>query len=323
MVKAISLKILRFALLLICASILAFTLIALSPIDPVTAYVGVGANPNVSIEQRENIIKYWGLDKPPFERFIIWAKRFFTGDMGESMIYREPVINVIKDRAGNSFLLMGTSWILSGLIGVTIGIFMGIYKDSIIDKILRAVCIFLYSTPTFWVGILLLMVFGVYLGIFPIGLSVPIGSDFSNVSFTDRLYHLVLPALALSLTGFSVIAMQTREKMIQVLNSDYVTFAKARGKSLYNIVFNHGLKNSILPIITLQFASISELFGGSILAEQVFAYPGLGQAAVQAGLRSDAALLLAITVFSTALVFIGNTIADILYRIVDPRIRKG
>ena len=155
------------------------------------------------------------------------------------------------------------------------------------------------------------------------GLSVPAGMEAAAVTFTDRLRHAVLPALTLSITGVANIALHTREKMIGVMSSDYVLFARARGESERSIVLRHGLRNVLLPAITLQFASVSEIIGGSVLVEQVFSYPGLGQAAVTAGLGSDLPLLLGITVVTAAIVFIGNLIADLLYGAADPRIRKG
>ena len=135
--------------------------------------------------------------------------------------------------------------------------------------------------------------------------------------------HAILPALTLSITGISNIALHTREKMIDVMESDYVLFSRARGESLKSIVWHHGIRNVLLPAMTLQFAAISEIIGGSVLVEQVFSYPGLGQAAVTAGIGSDVALLVGITLVSAAIVFGGNMIANILYRIIDPRIKRG
>ncbi len=170
-------------------------------------------------------------------------------------------------------------------------------------------------------GVLLL--FTVQLPIFPIGFSVPVGMAADEVSLADRLYHAFLPACTLGLTGISSIAMHTREKVIEILESDYVLYARARGESGWRLIFRHGLRNLLLPVITLQFGSISEIFGGSVLVEQVFSYPGLGQAAVTAGLGSDIPLLMGITLISAVLVFAGNAAADGLYRLVDPRLRKG
>lgn len=159
--------------------------------------------------------------------------------------------------------------------------------------------------------------------ILPIGLSVPIGVEASGVSFLDRVRHAILPAVTLSITGISNITLHTREKMIDIMESDYILFAKARGEKNGSIIFHHGIRNVLLPAMTLQFASVSEIIGGSVLVEQVFSYPGLGQAAVAAGTGSDVPLLMGITLITAAIVFWGNFLANVLYGVVDPRIRKG
>ena len=143
------------------------------------------------------------------------------------------------------------------------------------------------------------------------------------VTAADRLRHAILPALTLSITGVANIALHTREKMVDVMESDYVLFARARGESELSVACRHGLRNVLLPAVTLQFASAGEIIGGSVLVEQVFSYPGLGQAAVTAGLGSDMPLLLGITVVTAAIIFVGNLTADLLYGVIDPKIRKG
>ena len=154
-------------------------------------------------------------------------------------------------------------------------------------------------------------------------LGVPIGVESSSVTFTDLVSHIILPAITLSLIGVSNICLHTREKVIEVLNSDYILFAKARGESKKSIIFNHVIKNVSLPAITLQFLSFSELFAGTIFAEQVFSYPGLGQATVSAGLKGDLPLLMGIVIISCIFVYFGNVIADLLYMLIDPRIKGG
>ena len=157
--------------------------------------------------------------------------------------------------------------------------------------------------------------------ILPIGLSVPIGVEASGVTFLDRVRHAILPAVTLSITGISNITLHTREKMIDIMESDYILFAKARGEKTGSIILRHGIRNVLLPAMTLQFASVSEIIGGSVLVEQVFSYPGLGQAAVAAGTGSDVPPLMGITLITAAIVFLGNFLANVMYGVVDPRIR--
>lgn len=313
-------NLIRVITLLVAVCVISFGLISLSPIDPIQAYIGAGVS--VSPEQRENISEFWGLNESTGQQFLSWSRAVLKGDFGQSLIYRRPVILIIKERFKASIALMGVAWLLSGVIGFLLGIIMGVWKGRLPDKIIKMVCLVLSSTPTFWIGLLFLMVFAIWLRWFPIGLSVPAGMLASEVTMIDRLNHMILPAIALSFTSFAGVALHTREKMISVLSSNYVLFARARGERERDIVKSHGVRNIMIPAITLQFASFSELFGGSILVEQVFSYPGLGQAAVQAGLKSDVPLLLGVTIFSALFVFVGNWAANLIYNIVDPRIRE-
>lgn len=310
-------------LLLFGVSVAAFILVSVSPIDPLQANVGQAALGSMSVEQIEKLQDYWGVGQPPLQRFLAWASDFFRGDMGISLLYRQPVLEVIKVKLANSLWLMCIAWVISGIVGFVLGIISGLKKDTWIDKLIKGYSLLVASTPAFWLALVLLMVFAVWLKVLPIGLSVPIGMEASGVTIGDKIQHAILPALTLSITGISNITLHTREKMIDIMESDYVLFARARGESTWSIVKNHGLRNVILPALTLQFGSISEIFGGSVLVEQIFSYPGLGQAAVTAGTGSDVPLLLGITVISAAIVFGGNLIANVLYGIVDPRIRRG
>ena len=316
-------KLIRMALLLLGVSLVAFLLMSASPLDPLKTNVGQAALGSMSQEQIAKLEDYWGVNDPPVERYLGWLGDFVRGDMGTSLLYRQPVSQVIGQRLQNSLWLMAFAWVISGVLGLTLGVIAGANRGKLADKLIRGYCWLISSTPAFWLALVLLVVFSVWLGLFPIGLSVPIGADAADVTLADRLYHAFLPALTLSITGVANIAMHTREKMADIMERDYVLFARARGESTRSIVLRHGLRNVALPAITLQFASISEIFGGSVLVEQVFSYPGLGQAAVNAGLGSDLPLLLGITVVSAAIVFLGNLMADLLYGVVDPRIRRG
>lgn len=311
----------RMLLLLFGVSIFCFILISSSPIDPVDAYVG--AESNVSQEQRENVAEHWGLNKPPVERYFTWLKNVLQGDMGVSISYQKPVTQVLGERFTASLALMAAAWVLSGLLGFLLGLVCGTNEGSLLDRLVKGFCFVLSSTPAFWIGLLLLMVLAVQLGWFPIGLSVPVGKAAADVTLWDRLYHLILPALTLSVTGIAGIALHTRQKIIDVLKSDYVLFARARGETKGQILVRHGLRNVAIPAVTLQFASFSELFGGSVLAENVFSYPGLGSAVSRAALSGDVPLLLGIAMFSVLFVFTGNLIANLLYGVLDPRIREG
>ena len=320
--KKVIMYICRVVLLVIAASAVSFMLMKASPVDPVQANVGQNALGSMSQEQIEKIEEYWGVGESPVKQYFSWLKDFVSGDMGTSLLYRRPVSQVLGEKIQNSLMLMVIAWAISGVLGFVLGALAGMKKGTFIDKGIKGYCLLISSTPTFWLALLVLMIFGVWLKIFPVGLSVPIGMTSSEISFADRLYHAFLPALTLSITGVSNIALHTREKMIEISESNYMMFARARGEKGWQLFKNHGFRNILLPAITIHFASISEIFGGSILIEQVFSYPGMGQAAVTAGLGSDMPLLMSITVISSLIVFGGNAVANILYGIVDPRIRR-
>lgn len=314
-------NLIRAAVLLALVSAASFFLLSLSPIDPLQSNVGQAALGSMSPEQVEGLREYWGVGVPMTKRFASWFSGLLKGDMGISLLYRRPVIEIVGERFLSSLWLMASAWVFAGVLGLLLGILAGTFRGRWPDRLITGYCMLTASTPAFWIGLLLLLVFAVQLRIFPIGLGVPIGMESAQVTFADRLSHAFLPALTLGLTGISSIALHTKEKMEEVMDSPYVLYAKARGESLFHIVRCHGLRNILLPAVTLQFASISEIFGGSVLVEQVFSYPGLGQAAIAAGLGSDVPLLLGITLISSLLVFGGNLAADLLYHVVDPRMR--
>ncbi len=323
MIRWLGRHVLKFTLLMAAVSLVVFVLVSASPIDPVQANVGQAAYVSMGEEKRAQLQEYWGVGTLLWERYLNWAGAALRGDFGTSLRFNAPVADVIAARAGNSLALMAVAWALSGVLGLVMGVVAGVFQGRWPDRAVRGYCYVLASTPAFWLGLVALMVFSVWLGWFPFGFSVPVGVAASDVTAADMLRHLVLPALTLSVVGVANIALHTREKTIDILSSDYVKFARTRGEGTWMLVRRHGLRNLALPAITLQFASVSEIFGGSVLVEQVFSYPGLGQAAVTAGLGGDVALLAGIALVSAALVFGGNLIANILYGIVDPRMREA
>ncbi|MEG1781380.1 MAG: ABC transporter permease [Clostridium sp.] len=320
--KFVTKNLLRLMLLLLAVSAVSFFLISISPIDPLTSNVGQAALGSMTGEQVVKLEQYWGVGIPAGERFLNWFLGILHGDFGISLLYRRPVQDVIGEKLLNSLWRMTFAWLFSGILGAALGILAGVKRGKWQDKAVTAYCMVIAGTPAFWLALVLMVVFAVQLHLFPIGFSIPIGMAAADVTLGDRIAHAVLPALALGLTGVSGIAMHTRAKMIEVMESDYVFYARARGESMGSIVRRHGIRNILLPVITLQFASVSEILGGSILVEQVFSYPGLGQAAVTAGLGSDVPLLLGITLISAAIVFLGNFMADLLYQVVDPRMKR-
>lgn len=320
--KSIGIYILRGITLLIAVAIFSFALAQISPVDPVRQYIQ--ANPGVSAENVEAMKEYWGLNDPPVERFFKWFSAVLHGDWGYSTTFRQPVLQIIGIRFKTSLALMMTAWTFSGVLGFAIGCIMALFRDRLFDRIVKRICLVMCSVPTFWIGLVFLAVFSAILGWFPFGLAVPAGVPAEAVTLGQRIHHLILPALTLSFLSFANLALHTREKLLEVYDSDYALFAQARGDSDLKILFKHGIRNSLLPAITMQFGSFGELFGGSMFAENIFSYPGLGAATSAAGTGgTDIPLFLGIVLFTSIFIFTGNLMANILYQVVDPQTREG
>ncbi|MGY1723345.1 ABC transporter permease [Blastococcus sp. SYSU DS0533] len=312
-------RLVRLAVLLVAVATASFALVVHSPVDPVDAYVG-GDIAAVGPEQRALIAERWGLDEPPVERFLAWAGQLAQGDLGRSLTFDQPVAEVIGERFLASLALMATAWLLSGLFGFALGVLAGARQGRFTD---RAICWWAYtlaSAPTFWVGLLLLYVFSVQLGWTPVCCAVPVGTLAEDVTLLDRLHHLLLPALTLSIVGVAPVVLHTRHAVVEALAGDYVAFARAQGESATGVVVHRVLRNAAAPAVLLQFSSLGELFGGAVLAEQVFSYPGLGAATTAAALGQDVPLLLGIVLFTTVFVFVGNQVGDLVHARLDPRV---
>lgn len=312
----------RLVTLIVLVAASAFALMKISPVDPLEAYVGQAAN-RISPEQYDRIAERWGFNEPSGVQFLKWARNVVSGDLGVSSTYGRPVAEVIAERVVSSVVLLGLAWLLSGVLGFALGVIAGTHPGSATDHIIRVYSYLLASTPTFWLAILMLMFFSVWLGWTPFCCASPPGVLANEVSVLAWLQHLILPTAALTVFGVAQIALHTRAKVVELMRSEFADYARAQGASEAEVAWRHVARNAALPALTLQFASLGELFGGSVLAEQVFSYPGLGKATVEAGLRGDVPLLLAIAILMTIVVSIGNTIADVLYERVDRRVNQA
>ena len=318
----VALRLLRLVLVLAVVAVVAFALVEISPIDPIDAYLGADIA-RIGADQRAQIAAKWGLDQPLHAQVVQWAGNVLRGDLGYSMTYNAPVLDVLASRLWTSLPLMGLAWVLSGLLGYALGVLAGAFPNTILDRAVRIYSYTLASAPVFWIAILLVLLFSVSLRWTPVCCAGPVGVAPEDVTLWQSLHHLLLPLITLTVLGTATIALHTRAKMIEIMQSDYALYARAQGATKLEIAWRHGARNAALPAVTMLFASLGELFGGSALAEQVFAYPGLGSATVEAGLRGDIPLLLALALCLAAIVCIGNTIADILYRVVDPRMQAS
>lgn len=312
---------LRLIVLLVLVAAGTFTLLSFSPVDPIRAYIGNDLL-HVPPEQYARIAARWGLDQPLWERFGHWFIRVLQGDLGYSMLFNAPVASVIKERFATSFALLGGAWLLSGILGTAMGFVAGRYLNRWPDKAICRLSYLLSSLPTFWIGMLLLALFAVRWPVFPVCCAWAPGNSGDMATLAERLRHLVLPVCALSLLGLGQITLHTRESIASVMKSDFVRFARSQGDKGWSLLRHQVLRHAITPALCLQFASLGELLGGALLAEKVFAYPGLGQATIDAGLRGDLPLLMGIVLFSTVLVFIGNSLSTWLVHVLNRALER-
>ena len=306
--------------LLIIVSLISFFIIRLSPIDPIAE---LRLNPSISQETLDKEIKRLNLDKPIIIQYSSWAKSFIKGDLGYTTA-GEKVSVKLKERIPNTLLLTTIVIILTWLVGVPLGILAAIKKETIFDRILTVFSSVGMAIPSFFFAILML-IFAVKTGWFPVGGLT--SYNFNEMSFPHKIIdlacHLVLPVLVLFTISLSGLQRQMRANMLEVLDSDYVKFARAKGLSEYKVVFKHALRNAVNPMITLLGFEFAGLLSGAALTEYVFQYPGLGRLILEAVMKSDINLVMASLMMGTIMLIVGNLIADILLRITDPRLRRG
>jgi len=264
----------------------------------------------------------FGLDKPLHIQYFSYIKNVLQLNLGYSLRYRDDVLGLIMGRIPASFLLMGTSFVISSLIGILLGLYTGPRKDSLVDRLSVLVSILGYSLPIFFLGLILLTVFSLKLGWFPTQGMYNIRASYEGWNLVkDVLHHLFLPALTYSAFQFALIFRVTRVKMQEVMRENYITTARAKGVVERNVIFSHAVPNTLLPIITILGFNFSWLLAGSVLTETVFAWPGLGRLMFDAVSARDYPLLMGLFFVLSTFVIIINLLTDVVYRMVDPRVR--
>ncbi len=314
-------RILQSIPLLIIVSLISFFIIRLSPVDPLAE---LRLNPSVSKETLQKETERLGLDKPIIVQYGKWAKSFVKGDLGITS-NGEQVSTKLKERIPNTLLLAVVVIFMTWIVGVPLGVLAALRWKSKTDRILTVLTSIGMAIPSFFFAVLLLL-FAVKTGWFPVGGLT--SSNFSEMSFGgkfwDLAHHLVLSVTVLFTISLAGLQRQMRANLLDVLDSDYVKFAKAKGLSEFKVVYKHALRNAINPMITLLGFEFAGLLSGAALTEYVFQYPGLGRLILEAVLRSDINLVMASLMMGAIMLILGNLIADILLIITDPRIRvKG
>lgn len=316
--KYIIKRILQTIPLLIMVSLISFFIIRLSPVDPLAE---LKLNPSVSPATVERERQRLGLDKPIIVQYGKWACSFVQGDLGVTST-GEKVSQKLKERIPNTLLLTSIVILLTWLVGVPLGIIAAVNWKTPFDRILTVLTSIGMAIPSFFFAVLLL-IFAVKTGWFPIGgLTSP---NFADMSFIGKLWdithHLILPVIVLFTISLAGLQRQMRANMLDVLDSDYVRFARAKGLSEFSVIYKHALRNAINPMITLLGFEFAGLLSGAALTEYVFQYPGLGRLILEAVMKSDINLVMASLMMGAIMLVLGNLIADILLIITDPRIR--
>lgn len=304
MIKYIIKKLILTIPVLIGLTIIIFLMLHLSPGEPVDLIVG----PNATPEVYESVRRDLGLDKPLITQYLIFIKNAVRGDLGRSILQKRPVIEMIKQRFPVTLELGFWGLLLSFSIAVPTGIIAAINRETKVDYVAMAIALLGISVPSFFLGLMLLYFFAFRMNMFPI-------------SGYGTWRHLILPAITIGLTDAAVTARMVRSSMLEVLGQDYVRTARAKGIVENKVIYKHALKNALIPVITLLGMRIGWIMGGSVILEMVFNRQGLGRLMVDAIFARDYPVVQGSMLVLTASVLLGNLIADILYAVVDPRIK--
>lgn len=307
--------------ILIGVSMLSFGIMYFAPGKP--AFINTLAlDPNVSQEALQKQLDALGLNDPVPVQYARWLKNFVQGDMGTSFIRKRPVNTMISERLGNTMLLTSISLLFALIIAVPIGIYSAYKPYSVADIAATNVSFLGLATPDFWLGLMLIMVFSVHFGLSPVGGVATLGAAFTGAeAFWDRARHLILPVIVFGTASTAVFTRYMRSSMMEVLSQDYVRTARAKGLREPKVVLKHGVRNALIPVITIIGLSIPTLVGGSVIIETVFSWPGLGKLFIDATFQRDYPVIMALVMITSVLTILGNLLADIMYAFVDPRIK--
>jgi peptide/nickel transport system permease protein len=314
-------RLIQMVPLFVGITLITFFVIRLAPGNP-TFYQGA-FNPKVKPEAVKRLEKIYGLDKPLPVQYISWVKRMIRLDFGTSFVDGKPVTKKIAERIPITLTINLLSMALILAVAIPIGIVSAMKRNSPLDRSLTVFVFLGFSTPSFWLALLLMILLGIKLRVLPIsGLESLNASSLHGLPlWMDRAKHLILPVFVAAFGGLAGFSRYMRQSMLEVLNQDYITTARAKGLTEIQVVRRHALKNALLPIVTLLGLSVPGLIGGSVIFETIFAIPGMGQLFYEAALARDYPTIMGILTIGATLTLIGNLLADISYAMVDPRIR--
>jgi len=301
--------------------VLNFTLLHLAPGDPAMVYIGESGGATEEILQA--VRKDFGLDKNLPEQLFIYGRKLLTGDFGFSYFQGKAVFELILEKIPATALLILTAMLLAISVGVLTGVVVAQHPTSLGSAAITIFSLFGFAMPVFWLGIMLILAFSLYLPLFPgYGMATVGGSGNLWVSLKDIVHHLVLPAFTLGIIYIAQYSRLSRASMLEVIGSDYIRAARAKGLSEKQVIYKHALRNALLPVLTVAGIQVGHLIAGAILVETVFSWPGMGRLMFEGILRRDYPLIMGILISSSVLVIIANLITDLLYGVLDPRIRR-
>ena len=308
-------------ILMLCVVVLNFLLIRLAPGDP--AVVIAGEMGGASQEMLDQIRRDYGLDKPVITQLWIYISNVMRGDLGQSFFFNRPVADLIAQRIGPTILLVLTAQILSIVLGVVMGVLAARKPNGVVSSFVTVFATIGYAVPVFWTGIMLIILFASVFPILPVeGMqSARLRNAAWHVQALDIARHLVLPAFTLAIIYLAQYARLSRASMLEVMGSDYIRTARAKGASEAAVLFKHALRNAALPILTVAGLQFGNLISGALLVETVFNWPGMGRLAFDSILRRDYPTIMGVLFFASAMVIVANLLTDLSYRLADPRLR--
>ncbi len=297
-------------------SFVIYALIGLMPGDPIDLMIS--ANPNMTAADAAALRAIYGLDLPIYERYWNWLTAALQGDLGYSRLFGQPVLDVLLPALGNTVILMGTAFTLAVMVAIPIGTLAASKPRSAVDYGINLFAFAGISIPSFWLALMLIIIFSVSLGWLPAG-----GIASANAGFVEYISYMVLPVLTIATLSIGSYTRYTRSSMLETLRHDYIRTARAKGASRRRVVWKHALRNALIPVVTILALDFGFLFSGALVTETIFSWPGMGKLIFDAVMGNDFNLALVALLFATALVLTANLLADLCYAWLDPRIVIG
>ncbi|MBW1679054.1 MAG: ABC transporter permease [Deltaproteobacteria bacterium] len=303
-------------------TIISFLVINLAPGSPIS--IQTDLNPKMTAEARERLRAFYGLDKPLPVQYYNWFKHLIMLDLGRSFSTdNRPVVDKIKERLPITIFINVLALLLILLIAIPLGVLSAVHQNSFFDRSTTVFVFIGFAIPTFWLALLLMILFGIYLDWLPISGLKSINYEYLSPlsQIKDRVAHLVMPVLLSAFGGLAGLSRYSRSNMLEVIRQDFITTARAKGLSETKVIYKHALRNALLPVVTIMGLSVPGLIGGSVIFETIYAIPGMGQLFYASVMGRDYTVIMGILVIGAILTMVGNLLADISYALVDPRIR--